>query len=121
MSDNTLTPEGILQIHASHPEQIFRLQPKVSNPTGYIQQLGIAEDSGIVGRPCKDHFMIYYEGNLNGACNLNTLEEKEQCAAGRLQTKYPTCAFTSLDSVEKVLELFDVSIYRPLATRGFQR
>lgn len=35
---------------------------------------------------------IWFEGNLNGAENLNTYFEKILCAAGRLVTNYPTIA-----------------------------
>lgn len=41
---------------------------------------------------------IYYEGNINGACNLNRFDEKVVVAAGRAVMNYPTVARTICDS-----------------------
>ncbi len=54
----------------------------------------IASGSGIVGVQREGGYRLYFEGNLNGAVNLNSLEERIQCAAGRLFTRYPTVAMT---------------------------
>jgi hypothetical protein len=35
---------------------------------------------------------VYYEGNLYGAVNLVEYDDRLQCAAGRLLTRYPTVA-----------------------------
>lgn len=48
--------------------------------------------SGIVGIPRHGQLLIYYEGNLYGACNLHAVEDRIVCAFGRLATTYPTCA-----------------------------
>jgi len=40
--------------------------------------------------------MIYYEGNLYDAMNLNTYEERIACAAGRAHTRYPTIARSAI-------------------------
>jgi hypothetical protein len=56
---------------------------------------GIAAKSAIVGAPTPDEtdsVIVYYEGNLNGAVNLNEYYEKLLCAAGRLKQRYPTVA-----------------------------
>ena len=37
-------------------------------------------------------FDVYYEGNRYGAVNLTRFEDKVECAAGRLSTRYPTIA-----------------------------
>lgn len=52
----------------------------------------IAPRSGVVGVRDGDGLFVYYEGNLNGASNLNTFEERVSCAAGRMFTNYPTTA-----------------------------
>lgn len=53
----------------------------------------IAPRSMIVGeRMGNGQHKIYYEGNLYGACNLNTPEEKLAAAWGRMWTRYPTVA-----------------------------
>jgi hypothetical protein len=97
------------------PEQVLRLRPHPDYANEYIERLHIAEGSGIVARimPDGQSVSIYYEGNLYGSCNLNTLEEKEHCAAGRLTAKYPTVARTSLPSLEELLRIFEVTIWTP--------
>ena len=52
----------------------------------------IAPRSGIVGSLGPLGLTIYYEGNLNGASNLMTYEERVVSAAGRMFTGYPTSA-----------------------------
>ena len=56
----------------------------------------IAEGSGIVGVPQLDasepSFLVYFEGNLYGACNLQELDQRIKCAADRMLRGYPTVA-----------------------------
>lgn len=63
--------------------------------------------SGIVGLKGEDYGLVYYEGNLNNASNLNTIDERIIVAAGRLMTKYPTVAFTShlADDMDSLYEV----------------
>jgi len=59
----------------------------------------IKKGSGIVMLPfnkARRMALIYYEGNLYGADNLKTFNERIQCAAGRAYTKYPTVAFSGV-------------------------
>lgn len=42
--------------------------------------------------PVAGDVRVYFEGNRYGAENLQTFEERVQCASGRLATKYPTIA-----------------------------
>lgn len=71
------------------------------------KSLGILKGSGIVARQIDDGEMmkVYFEGNAYNACNLNTLEEKIICAAGRLMTNYPTIAFVVVNATD-LLEHF---------------
>jgi hypothetical protein len=71
---------------------------------GTIAHFTIAGGSAIVGQPVKklpadcigevgpDTLHIYYEGNLNDACNLHEFHEKVQAAYSRMIHKYPTVA-----------------------------
>lgn len=52
----------------------------------------IAPRSGIVGVQDESGLTIYFEGNLNGAENLDYYAERVKCAAGRLFMNYPTVA-----------------------------
>lgn len=53
----------------------------------------IAKGSAIVGKEYESlGYMVYYEGNLNGAENIKTFEDKAMIAAGRLEENYPTTA-----------------------------
>lgn len=40
--------------------------------------------------------IIYYEGNLYGASNLESYDERIKCAAGRAYTRYPTVAMSGV-------------------------
>lgn len=82
---------------------------KLENCTTYIpaenstmwKSLGILKGSGIVAGPIDGGEMkVYFEGNAYNACNLNTLEEKIICAAGRLMTNYPTTAFVVVNAAD---------------------
>lgn len=50
----------------------------------------IASKSGVVEDG--ERFIAYFEGNLYGAVNLTSYEERLRCAVGRLVNKYPTIA-----------------------------
>lgn len=63
----------------------------VPRPGTYAAQR-IAKGSGIVGVPAGDEVLIHYEGNLYGAQNIRTFEDKLLHAADRLLTNYPTSA-----------------------------
>jgi hypothetical protein len=55
--------------------------------------LGIVPGSGIVGTPQDDGLvLIDYEGNLYGASNIGTFEDRIHHAAGRHIMRYPTVA-----------------------------
>ena len=69
------------------------LVPKV----GSMAEKTIIDGSGIVGVARGDRTTVYYEGNLNGASNLERYSERLVCAAGRLFKTYPTIAMTSYD------------------------
>lgn len=100
---NPLDPKDILIEQAHNPELIFRLTPKSEES---LEKLGIKAGSGVVARITAErgpaYASIYYEGNLYGASNLNTQEEKERCAAGRLHENYPTVARIGLPFDEAV-------------------
>ncbi len=66
----------------------------VPHPEGYLGRT-IAKGSGIVGVPAEGGaVLIYYEGNIYGAQNIRTYEDKIYHAADRLVAKYPTVART---------------------------
>jgi hypothetical protein len=79
---------------------------------------GIAHGSAIVAQTTtEDTVVLHYEGNTNGACNLDKYEEKILCAAGRKATNYPTIAKMALkeeicrDNFE-IVALFDYEACR---------
>jgi hypothetical protein len=41
---------------------------------------------------------VYYEGNMYGACNLKTFQERATNAYGRMAMSYPTTAMTADDT-----------------------
>jgi hypothetical protein len=54
---------------------------------------GILPGSGVVGQPQDDgQVLVYYEGNVYNAINLQTFEDRCKHAADRLRTNYPTVA-----------------------------
>jgi len=60
----------------------------------------VARGSGIVGgvygiNPGKLH--VYFEGNIHGAGNINTFEDKLFHAWGRMDQRYPTTAQMVVD------------------------
>ena len=69
-------------------------------PVNFKQTNYISGGSGIVASteeyldPDKDMIRVYYEGNINQACNLNSLYDRVLVAAGRMHVRYPTVAFS---------------------------
>jgi hypothetical protein len=68
----------------------------------------IAKGSAIVGafedrQYDSNRTLVYYEGNLYGAVNLNTFEERCDCAHGRMAQRYPTIAMASIENEDLVL------------------
>jgi hypothetical protein len=75
-----------------HDPPFLILKPKPDSPAGRVIQ---GEDPGVVGvqSPVNElMFTVCFEGNLHGAENLNTYEERVKMAADRLMTGYPTVA-----------------------------
>ena len=58
--------------------------------------------------------MVYYEGNVYGAENIKTFEDKCSLAAGRAKDRYPTTALT----IVPLEEVIDVGVY-DLDTNAF--
>lgn len=70
-------------------------------PVSAELQAAIEPKSGIVGINKNDgNVLIYYEGNLHGASNLETYEERVKCAAGRMFTRYPTSAMRNANEAD---------------------
>ena len=62
-------------------------------PTAQTRRsLGLAPGSAVVGVARSAGVHVYFEGNVYGAENLKTWEERVVCAAGRLFRGYPTVA-----------------------------
>lgn len=69
---------------------------------------GITAGSGIVARiACEGMLDVYYEGNLYGASNIKTFEDRAYHAWDRMCMKYPTTARMRLP-VEDVVAHYDV-------------
>ena len=68
----------------------------------------IAAGSGVVAKPFGPDFQIDYEGNLYGASNVTTLEQKLLHAAGRSAENYPTIA-RLWATKENMLENFEIA------------
>lgn len=61
--------------------------------------MSIEPGSGIVAFQmpgAADRFIVYYEGNLSGASNLATFEDRAMNAYGRMAKSYPTVAMSAL-------------------------
>lgn len=67
--------------------QLHILQPNIP--------VNIAPQSAIVASEDTPH-IVYFEGNLFNAVNLQTYWERLKCAAGRLITRYPTSALQEI-------------------------
>lgn len=65
----------------------------------------IAPSSGIVGKPIDgtDLIKVYFEGNINGACNLNTYLDRLTVASGRCAQNAPTVAFSVMEENELIV------------------
>ncbi|WP_218309759.1 hypothetical protein [Alteromonas antoniana] len=66
----------------------------------------IKQGSAIVsmGEPegMEESVLVYYEGNIHGACNLESFEDKCEIAAGRGLQRYPTTAFLVAEKTDFV-------------------
>lgn len=85
--------------------------------TGTSAEALVLPGSAVVSRGnagCTDRIVCYFEGNRNEASNLNSFRAKQDCAAGRLATRYPTVAmavFSRDDFIE--IGLYDETRYVP--------
>lgn len=98
---------------ASRPGIANILMPQVGLSHGAGAM--IAPRSGIVMRPAPHdapYSVLYYEGNLHGAVNLNKWQERVMCAAGRLFTNYPTIAKSMLPAEQVKREFEDIGHLR---------
>jgi hypothetical protein len=68
----------------------------------------IKPGSALVGLPAADRTVVYYEGNVYGADNLRTFAQRLNCAADRLDSRYPTIARISVNNED----LIDVGTVR---------
>lgn len=71
----------------------------VPSPESNLLALGIAGRSAIVASPQQrdpQNPVVYYEGNLLGASNLNRFVERLLHAAGRASVRYPTTAMMAV-------------------------
>jgi hypothetical protein len=64
--------------------------------------------SALVGLPAADRTVVYFEGNVYAADNLRTFAQRLNCAADRLDTRYPTIARISVNNED----LIDVGTIR---------
>ncbi len=62
----------------------------------------IKPGSALVGDPSAARTVVYHEGNVYGADNLRTFAQRLNCAAGRLETRYPTIARISVNNDDLV-------------------
>jgi len=76
---------------------------------------GIDPGSGIVAgvldaNTPPGHFRVWFEGNRNGAVNLQRWADRVHCAADRMVTSYPTIAVRDIDSLYfKALGTYDIT------------
>lgn len=62
----------------------------------------------VKSKPISDtSVMVYYEGNVYGAENIKTFEDKCLLAAGRAKDRYPTTALT----IVPLEEVIDIGVY----------
>lgn len=74
----------------------------------YLSDLVAAGSAIIKARSIGDNrVLVYYEGNVYGAENINRFEDKCMVAAGRAKDRYPTTAMTAT----ALSELIDIGIY----------
>jgi hypothetical protein len=95
-------------------------------PTEQAQRrLGLAPGSAVVGVARSGGFHIHFEGNLYGAENLKTWEERVVCAAGRLFRRYPTVAqayltdLAGLVAVGVVTDSYEIQLTDTEAVRTY--
>jgi len=71
-----------------------------------LTKFSIAKRSAIVASVNQrelEHTLIYYEGNIYGASNLQHYTERLSCAAGRAAHHYPTMAMEQVPSTDLTL------------------
>lgn len=88
-------------------------------PNSFAAQT-VAPGSGVVGFDPDEEgqITIYFEGNLNDACNLHSFHDRIKNAAGRLFKSYPTSALARVDATDlieigKVDRYYHISITNP--------
>lgn len=69
----------------------------------------IAPGSGIVGFAPDESGLVtvYFEGNINDACNLHDLNDRIKNAAGRMFMSYPTSALANLEA-DNLIEIGEI-------------
>lgn len=97
----------------------YILAPKVEHQFKWLHL--VKGGSAIVGFPVDpQHFVIYYEGNLYEAENLNSFKERAIVAYGRLTKRAPTIAFCRVDCSEfEVVGVVSSSAYNVMPTTAF--
>ncbi|WP_394222595.1 hypothetical protein [Alteromonas gracilis] len=86
------------------PRKNSRLADIVSPASAIVKSRTISDTS----------VMVYYEGNVYGAENIKTFEDKCSLAAGRAKDHYPTTALT----IVPLEEVIDIGVY-DLETNAF--
>lgn len=81
------------------PDTLVLFVP-AAHTRGITQQ--IRPGSAMVGSKAGNLWLVDYQGNANGAVNLQTFEERLQSAAGRHAQRYPTIARTMADAADLV-------------------
>ncbi len=88
----------------AYGQKALVLVPKLDNQAIWAKL--IKPGSSMVGFRAQgfDATIIYYEGNIYGASNLKSYEDRAICAYGRLSHSYPTVAMCAdqIDSLEVI-------------------
>ncbi len=88
----------------AYGQKALVLVPKLANQAIWAKL--IKPGSSMVGFRTGgfDATVVYFEGNIYGAENLKTFEERAICSYGRMVMSYPTCAMCAeqIDSLEVV-------------------
>jgi hypothetical protein len=89
------------------------LEQKVMSEHGVAPGSGMTAFMGDDGRA-----VVYFEGNLYGASNIKTIEDKAIQAYGRMAARYPTRAMTSMPA--SMLEVVGYTDGRTVQVFGSQ-
>lgn len=86
-------PPALSKLHQWAQEKAGLVPVYVPTPDSWLRRT-IKKGSGIVGQDSgvADTTHVYYEGNLYGAVNIVTFEDKLYTAWGRMSRRYPTVA-----------------------------